>query len=711
MKSTSNGTNRFRVLFILMCGIGVYILSCALRTMLPPEREYWLEVSKQFTRKNIELPANRGNLLACDGQLLAGSVPEYRLYLDYVVIDKDSASREKAQAWRDTAFIEGLDSIVHGLARIFPDRSEKWFRERLLRGKKLGSHAWRIYPRHASYIQLQECRKLPLLRESSLKGGFYYEPIIQRKKPFGGLASRTLGDLVRDSSSSAKCGLELSFDSILRGTPGIGHRTKVRDRRVSFVDVEPKDGHDLLTTIDVNIQDVADKALRKKLKEPSVNGEVGIAIVMEVSTGDVKAIVNLTRGSDGEYYEVKNNAVSDLMEPGSTFKTASIMVGLEDGLIKKTDRVDCTGGIYQMHGRYMKDHNWRKGGYGSLTVSEILEQSSNIGVSRLIDQAYHDNPQRYVDGLRREGVGIPLNLPFVGKGEPKVPRPGDPKRYWSKTDLPWMSIGYVTMLPPISTLTFYNAIANGGRMVKPRFVTAELSGGEVVRTFPTEVIKESICSKHTLDDIQEILEKVVSKGLGRKAGNGGKYFKVSGKTGTAQIASSGGRGYHSGVTRYMVSFCGYYPSESPKYSTLVCIVKTGLPASGGGQCGPVFSEISQYVMSKGIYRAPKDAADSTSVFVPAMGCGDSDEARMLASHMGLTPDSVGLLQHPDSIKEGQIPNVMGMGARTAIYTLRAQGLKVNVKGTGRVVSQSKEPGSPVRRGETIVLTLGWPHDK
>ena len=706
MKSNSNGSNRFRVLFFVMCAIGCYILGTALTVMLPPERDYWVAVSKQFTRTNIKLPANRGNLLACDGQLLAGSVPEYRLYMDYVVIDKDSAARVKAQEWRDSAFKEDLDSMATGLARIFPDKSEKWFRERLLKGKKAGSHAWRIYPKHASYIQLQECRELPLLRETSLKGGFYYEPIIQRKKPYGALASRTLGDLLRDSSGSAKCGLELSFDSILRGTPGIGHRTKVRNQRVSFVDVEPQDGHDLLTTIDVNIQDVADKALRKKLKEPDVNGEVGIAIVMEVATGDVKAIVNLTRASNGEYYEVKNNAVSDLMEPGSTFKTASIMVGLEDGTIKKTDRVDCTGGIYQMHGRFMKDHNWRKGGYGSLTVSEILEQSSNIGVSRLIDQAYHDNPQKYVDGLRREGVGIPLDLPFVGKGEPKVPRPNDPKRYWSKTDLPWMSIGYVTMLPPISTLTFYNAIANGGKMVKPRFVTAELSNGKVVRNFPTEVIKESICSKQTLNDIQEILEKVVSKGLGRKAGNGGKYFKVSGKTGTAQIASSGGRGYHSGVTRYMVSFCGYYPSDAPKYSTLVCIVKSGLPASGGGQCGPVFSEISQYVMSKGIFRSPKDAADSTSLFVPMMGAGSKEDAHMLTRQIGLSPDSISI-QSADSVGLNKMPDVTGMGARTALYALRERGLQVTLKGRGRVTDQSKEAGTPVKRGEQVQLTLEW----
>ncbi|MBQ2011203.1 MAG: penicillin-binding protein 2, partial [Bacteroidaceae bacterium] len=606
MKPDNNSTGRYRFLFIIICLAACYILGTALQTMLSPQKDYWVSVGKRFTKENLPIPANRGNLLASDGQLLAGSIPEFRLYMDYVVIDADSTARVKAQHWRDSAFKHDIDSIATGLAKIFPDKNKAWFKKRLEDGKKLRRHAWRIYPKNATYIQLQECKKLPLLRETSLKGGFYTEEIIQRKKPFGSLASRTIGDLWRDSNG-AKCGLELSFDSILRGKPGIGHSTKVRNRRIRFIDREPQNGHDLVTTIDVNIQDVAEKAMRKMLT--SLDGtEIGIAMVMEVATGDIKAIVNLSRSNDGKFYEMKNNAVSDLMEPGSTFKTASIMVGLEDGKIKKNETVDCTGGTYPMHGRTMRDHNWRKGGYGTLTVSEILEQSSNIGVSRLIDRAYHNSPQKYVDGLKDLGVGVPLDLPFVGKGEPIIPQPNSKKRYWSKTDLAWMSIGYVTQLTPIHTLTFYNGIANNGRMVKPRFVKAEKDNGIVVREFPTEVIRERMCSQHTLDDIHDILEKVVSKGLGKRAGNGGKLFKVSGKTGTAQMAQEGGKGYHSGTPRYMVSFCGYYPSEAPKYSTIVCIVKKGLPASGGLHCGPVFSEISQYVMSKGVLRDPKDAA-------------------------------------------------------------------------------------------------------
>lgn len=697
-----NSIGRYRIIFCLILLGALYILGSALHTMLPPESQYWEQISKRFTKENLPIPATRGNLYDCNGKLVAGSVPEYRLYMDYVVIDPDSTARIKTQQFRDSAFAADIDSIATGLASIFPDKDAKWFRNRLVEGKKKGKHAWRIYPGHATYIQYCDCKKLPLLRETPFKGGFYADEMMQRKKPYGSLASRTLGDLYKDSTA-AKFGLELSFDSILRGKPGISHRAKVRNRRLTFIDVEPENGHDLVTTIDVDIQDMAEKALVSKLKETSVNGEIGMAIVMEVATGDVKAIVNMTRGKDGEYYEMKNNAVSDLMEPGSTFKTASIMVGLEDGKIKKTDRIDCTGGIYQMHGRQMKDHNWHKGGYGELTVSQVLEFSSNIGVSRLIDNAYHDRPEDFVKGLRREGVGYLLDLPFQGRGNPIVPSPDDTKRYWSKTDLPWMSIGYVTQLPPISTLTFYNAIANGGKMVKPRFIKAEMENGKVVREYPTEVIKEHICKPSTLEDIQDILEKVVSQGLGKKAGNGGRLFHVSGKTGTAQIAKGHGAGYHTGTPRYMVSFCGYFPSEKPLYSCIVCIVKEGLPASGGGQCGPVFSEISQYVMAKGIYHDTEEAADSASRFVPNIANGYDTNISELLKEIEVNIDSVPTNVEP--CPEGKVPNVIGMGAKDAVYALQDKGIKVKLNGTGKVTAQSIPAGGNAIKGTTISLSL------
>ena len=710
----SNSVGRYRIIFFGMIIVACYILSKAIRTMLPPVSDYWEAVDRRFVNANIPIEAHRGDLLSDDGRVLSTSLPEYRLYIDFRVQDRDSLMRAKTQEFRDTTFEQNIEAISKGLARIFPDYSEDWFRLRLQRAKERcmrkvnGRYPGpcRVYPRMATYDQYRKCCELPLFKAGRFKGGFFGEVVVKREKPYGSLAARTLGDLYPDSGR-AKNGLELSYDTILRGTPGIKHRTKIRDRRVSLIDVEPEDGHDLKTTIDIDVQDVAERALRNKLKEETVNGEVGMAVVMEVATGDVKAIVNLQRGADGEYYEMKNSVVSDLMEPGSTFKTASIMVAMEDGKINKNTRVDTGNGIWPMYGRKMKDHNWHKGGYGMLSVTRVLMKSSNIGVSRLIDNAYHDDPDKFVRGLNDLGVGLPLNLPFVGKGEPQVRHPKKEGRHWVNwyaTALPWMSIGYEVQLPPISTLAFYNGIANNGRMVKPRFVTQELRDGEVVREFPVEVIKEKMCSQHTLDAIHEILDSVVMnpEGLGKPAGRNGGRFRVSGKTGTAQIASESG-GYHNGTVRYMVSFCGYFPSEKPKYSCLVCIVKRGTPASGGGQCGPVFCEISQYLMTKDMYRDIRGAADTAHVKVPQVARGNIREAQqvldMLDSGEKLTESS------GDSVPSGHVPDLMGMGARDAVGSVQRLGLRVRINGRGRVCRQSIPAGAEAIKGQTINLTL------
>ena len=700
MQSKNNiAIRRCSAIFCILLLVGIYILGRTVYTMLPPECNYWKAVARN--NKAYSIRANRGNILSCDRQVLSGTVPMYALYMDFAVTDPDSLQEAKTRAWRDSAYAADRDSIAAGLAAIFPDRSEDWFRERLEQGRKRGRYSWRIYPRLATYVQYRACKELPMLRESMYRSGFHADEWLLRLKPYGSLASRTIGELYADSGSRAKCGLELCYDSILRGKPGKGHYTVVRNRKVPVVDVPAENGHDLLTTIDINVQDFADRALRSKLREESVNGDIGVAIVMEVKTGDIKASVNLTRGTDGEYYESKNNAVSELWEPGSTFKTASVMVALEDGKIDLNTTVDCAPGIVKMHGRKMKDHNWNRGGYGVLKVEDILGQSSNIGVSTIIDKHYGSNPAAFVDGLRREGVGAPLNLPFVGKGEPIVPHPNSKQRYWSKSDLPWMSIGYVTMLPPISTLTFYNAIANNGRMVRPRFLKAELQDGMVVREFPTEVIKERICKPSTLHDIQYCLEHVVSGGLGRKAGNGGKYFKVSGKTGTAQFSENGSYAGHN----YMVSFCGYFPSDDPKYSCIVCIKKHGLPASGGGQCGPVFSEISQYIMSRDSMQSALAAADTNSVFVPAVTRGDRRQAQAIVEGMGISRRNI-QLQEADATALSKVPDVVGMGVKDAVYALQKRGLRVSVSGCGQVKEQSLAPGTPSQKGRRITLTAG-----
>ena len=548
------------------------------------------------------------------------------------------------------------------------------------------------------------------------KGGFHELAYNQRKKPFGSLAARTLGDLYADTAQGAKNGIELAFDSLLKGRDGITHRQKVMNKYLNIVDRPPVDGCDIITTIDVDMQDICEKALVDKLKE--LEAVSGVAILMDVPTGDVKAIVNMTRGQDGNYYEMRNLAISNLQEPGSTFKTASIMVALEDGKITPDYTVDTGNGIKMMYGQAMRDHNWYKGGYGVIDVNRIMEVSSNIGVSSIIDQFYKDDPQKFVDGLKRMSIDQPLHLQIPGEGTPNIKGPKE--KYFAKTTLPWMSIGYEVQIPPINILTFYNAIANNGTMVRPRFVTKAVKDGETVEEYPVEVINSKICSDHTLDQIRTILQNVVSHGLAKPAGS--SQFHVSGKTGTAQI-SQGAEGYKGGVRNHLVSFCGYFPSEQPRYSCIVSIqINKGI-ASGGGMAGSVFGKIAERVYAKDLHFDLSNAIDSTTNVIPSVKAGNLNETlRVLEGlkvpvqkdfkladghttwgHAQQSPNAV-ILQ-TESEKSGQVPNVIGMGAKDAVYLLESKGLRVQVYGIGKVKSQSIAGGSRIVKGQTISLQL------
>lgn len=681
---------RYTFVIIMLTLVGVAVVASAGYQMFF-QQSYWEKVRERLASRQQDIAAVRGNIYSADGQLLVGSMPIYTLYVDLVVVDRnDSIAERKHRIWRDTTFVKEVDSLSIGLNHLFPKKSVKEYKDLLntaFRNAKARETSSRkcqrtfVLARNASYIQYREFLKLPYVRYGRNKSGMYGEEIPQRQKPYGNMARRTLGDLM-SSSDSAMNGLELAYDSILRGVNGKKHREKVRRMWTDRTDVEPINGLDIISTIDVGMQDAAERILVKKLHE--VNGEVGVVVLMEVATGDVKAIVNMTRlGTPGNYTyaEVKNNAITDLWEPGSTFKTASIMVALEDGMVTRKDSVQVGNGQYLMHGRVMKDHNWRKGGYGrAISVDECLMFSSNVGVSRIIDEHYSQHPEKYVDGLHREGVGVPFTLPFKGQGFPSVRRPKPDGSNWSKTALAWMSIGYETQIPPIYTVTFYNAIANNGRMVKPRFVREIRKDGVTLKEFPVEVVKERICKPSTLKDIHEILERVVNDptGLGKKAGC--KQFKVCGKTGTAQVADEHGS-YHGSPARYMVSFCGFYPSEKPQYSCIVCIKKSGLPASGGGQCGPVFSELAQYVMAKGVFREAHEAADSTSIL----------EA----------PEPAAI----PSAEEGTVPDLTGLGARDAVNILEPLGLKVKLHGQGHIYKQSIHAGQKAVKGQTISLDM------
>ena len=562
-----NIMTRYFFVVLVMGLLGIAIVVKAAIIMFA-ERQYWQDVADRFIKENVTVKPNRGNILSSDGKLMASSLPEYRIYMDF----------KAGGVTKDTMLVNHMNEICEGLHKIFPDKSAAEFKSHLQKGRKKGSRNYLIYPRRISYIQYKEAKRLPVFNLNKYKGGFHEQVYNQRKKPFGSLAARTLGDLYADTAQGAKNGIELAFDTILKGRDGLTHRQKVMNKYLNIVDVAPIDGCDLITTIDVGMQDICEKALVDKLKE--LNATVGVVVLMEVATGEVKAIVNMTQGRDGEYYEVRNNAISDMLEPGSTFKTASIMVALEDGKITPDYIVDTGNGQKPMHGRVMKDHNWHRGGYGKLTVTEILGVSSNVGTSSIIENFYGSNPQKFVDGLKRMSIDQPLHLQISGEGKPNIRGPKE--RYFSKTTLPWMSIGYETQVPPINILTFYNAIANNGVSIRPKFVKAAVRDGEVIKEYPTEIINPKICSDKTLAQIREILRKVVGEGLAKPAGS--KQFHVSGKTGTAQV-SQGVAGYKTGRTNYLVSFCGYFPAEAPKYSCIVSIQKPGLPASGGLMSG------------------------------------------------------------------------------------------------------------------------------
>ena len=689
---------RFMAIALVMTLLGVAIIAKALYIMTV-KKQYWMEVADRLKRDSVSVKPNRGNILSCDGQLMATTIPEYKIFMDF-----QASAFENDSLWQDK-----VDSVCEGLTRIFPQRTAAEFKKLLEEGRhkvnrngSVGARHWAIWPRRINYNTYMEVRQLPFLNMPKYKSGFHEEEYISRNRPFGTLAQRTIGGLF-GAKDSAYFGLELSYDSLLRGTPGITGRRKVLNKYMNIPVTQPIDGCDIVTTIDVNMQDLAERALLDELK--LIGGEMGVAILMEVETGDIKAIVNLMRNENGNYIEGVNSAISYRCEPGSVFKVASFLVALDDEVIPNdTSFIIHTGsGVMDMHGRPMKDHNWRRGGYGDINVARALEVSSNIGVSYVIDKFYGSNPTKYVEGLYRVGIHEDLKLPLVGYHPPYIRMPDtktrDRSKYWSKTTLPWMSIGYETQIAPINTVSFYNAIANNGKMMQPRFIKQVQKNGEVVREYEPVVLKRQIARPKAIKTMQTILEHVVSQGLGRKAGS--PLFKVAGKTGTAQVADQYG-GYHSGITRYWLSFAGYFPADNPRYSCIVCIKKSGLPASGGGMSGVVFHHIAEGVMARHLKLSIDDAHDEQSVIVPDVKNGNTGDANMILKKLGIDKR---VQRDEAKYSEHITPDVTGMGAKDAVYLLESRGLKVKVHGRGKVKRQSYPAGRQIVKGSECVLTM------
>ena len=710
--NSKNIMPRYSLIALIMSLIAIAVVAKSAYIMIA-QKDYWLEVAAKQKKDNVPILPTRGNILSSDGELMASSLPEFKVYIDFKTLKETG---------KDTAFIDSIDYICKGLNELFPEKTAGEFKRYLLNGLKEEKRHFPIWKNRIDYNTYKEVKKLPIFKYAKFKSGFHEEEFNARRRPFGSLAQRTVGDLY-GAKDVARCGLELSFDSILRGTNGIENRRKIRDKYLSITEIPPIDGSDIVTTIDVSMQDLAERALLEELQE--INGNVGVAIVMEVTTGDIKAIVNLDKCEDGQYREIKNHAVSDLLEPGSVFKTASMMVALDDNVVDTMYTIATGGGVWNMHGRDMKDHNWRRGGYGNLTLPWCLKYSSNIGISRIVDNFYHKNPEKFVQGIYNLGLADDLQIPITGYSPAKIRMPKRNKRgqytNWSNTALAWMSIGYETQVPPISTLTFYNAIANGGKMMRPRFVKKIVKNGTVLAEYPPIVQREQIAKESTITQMRRILTEVVSEGLGKKAGS--DKFLVAGKTGTAQM-SKGVAGYKTGVTDYLLSFAGFFPADAPRYSCIVCIQKSGLPASGGGMSGVVFHQIAEGIMAQNLKLSVTDAKDSTKSLVPMVKNGNLLATDYVLSALGFNVKNGWNGAYPfgnnvwgtvetnkrditfsekKNINKQLVPDVHNMGARDAIYLLENCGIKVVMSGRGKVVEQSLAPGERIKQGMVCKL--------
>lgn len=701
---------RFGIVYTIIClsFIAVIYKIVVIQTV---ERDKWLAVAAQNKKTDIIVKPTRGNIYACDGRLMASSIPTYYVYMDLRV----PALHEK----EGKLFNENVDSVAMYLSGLFKEKTPYEYRALLKKAYRDGDSDFQLVSRRISYAELKQLKTLPLFRLGRNKSGLVTKELFKRVRPFGSLASRTIGDIYADESMGGKSGLELFFNSQLLGTPGVSTRQKVANTYMETVQVEPVDGMDVNTTIDIDMQDICEKALVDSMK--SFDAGSGYAILMETKTGEVKAIVNMQQNADKSYTENRNGAVSDQVEPGSTFKVMSLIALLDDGKAKITDMVETGNGLYSFGGRVMKDHNANKGGYGRISLAEAIHASSNVGVSRFVVNAYGHNPSEYVDKLYSMKLNEKLNLEIPGTAAPQIRHPRDKAHYWSATTLPWMSIGYETQIPPIYTLSYYNAIANNGKFIRPFFVKSISKNGQIIKTFETETIKESICKPSTLRDVREVLLGVIEdKKYGTAQNMLSKYVRIAGKTGTAQI-SKGAMGYKNGGTSHQVSFCGYFPADNPQYTAIVVIREPhkGYP-SGGKMAGSVFKSIAEQVMALKSDAKPTDLANDTlykEPIVPYAKAGYSKALNNVFTNLrvaGKVPatnwvkvvtEQKQIRVEPFKVPGNVVPDLIGMGAKDAVYLAEKLGLNVQVSGRGKVIAQSLKPGLAVRKSTPIKLEL------
>jgi len=701
---------RSYLVYMVMLILGVFIFGKAFYIQTV-EGGYWKSLSDSLHLEYREIDAERGSILSEDGRMLSSSIPFFDIYLDF--------GAEGIQEKNGERFKKNLDSLAIELSNILADGTASDYKRELL-GVFNRQDRYHLLHKNISFDQYQQLRNIKFISKNKNKNGFIFIEKEKRIAPFGLLANRTIGlsREYRDASGrlvTKSVGLEKTYDSLLKGVTGKRLVRRIAGGAyvpVEGYEIESQNGKDVITTLDINIQDVAEQALLKVMQENECL--TGSCIVMEVKTGKIKAIANLGRQSDGSYIEDLNYAITR-SEPGSTFKLMTLLAALEDQYITLGSHVNIEGGKWDFSGRTVWDserHN-----HTDVTYQQAFELSSNVGMAKLAVNHYYKNPKKFISHLERLHLNRPSGIGLVGESRSSIPDPNS--KYWSNVTLPWMSFGYNISVSPLQTLMVYNAVANGGKMMKPYLVNAIMKDGQLLQAFNPVVIEDSICSKKTLQQLRTCLEGVVTNCTAKSLRS--SYYTLAGKTGTAQVAN-GNKGYGDHI--YQSSFAGYFPADQPKYSCIVVIKNKPFAAKyyGAQIAGPVFKAIADklFTVDPVLYANYKHTryADSSKT----TWRGTDADFRLIAKGVNLKPTDSGKVKEYATMAVSQqayvardlgvnknaMPDLIGFGLKDALGLLEKQQLQVIATGKGKVTAQSILPGTMIQKGQTIYLTLGNP---
>lgn len=687
---------RIAYLLVLCCGMAIIYRIAQIQT---EDGGKWKQKAEDIGLQYKTVKATRGNIYSDNGSLLATSLPFYKVAFDPSLVS-------------DKIYTKQIDSLSFLLSKHFRDQSPAAYKRRINDARVSGRQYMILNNKEINYQNKKQMANWPIFREGRMKGGVIFEKVDKRFRPFSYMGYRTIGTI--NDEDRGVVGLEYSFNKYLHGQEGKALYQKISGGTWKPVfdgtEVKPSNGLDIVSTINVDLQDVAESALLRALL--ANDAAYGCVVVMEVETGEIKAISNLSKNADGEYWENYNYAVGSQgsREPGSTFKLASMIALFEESRISLIDTVDTGEGEFQFYDQTMKDH--KPGGYGKLTVQEVFEKSSNIGTAKLIVDEFGDDPEKYYNHLVRMGLTKPVGFQMVGEGKPYIKSPQDST--WSGVSLPWMSHGYELTMTPLHTLTLYNAVANGGKMIAPIIVKEIKAADRVVESFKTRVIQKKICSDITLVKVKEMLEGVVKRGTAQNISDA--YYQIAGKTGTAKHVVNGRY-----TNKYYTSFAGYFPAEKPKYSAIVVIDDPQrYRIYGSDVAAPVFKEIADKIYAIDMeLNDPFQGQEMVAGVFPVIRAGDQEELSMLCHELGISNHSETAARWVkteinnnsitwNQVQDGaeRVPDVRGMTLKDALFILENKNLEVRYSGLGRVSQQSLAPGTKIGPDLIIKLKLG-----